>query len=158
MSRFFSPSSFAAGILVGALLGYIAFEGGTSLNTFLASSESQNPSRQSPSTRESSTVSVADQQAGDTVVVESVTVPTPGVWVAVREIIGDDLGNVLGAVRVSAPSTNISVSLLRATEPGQRYAIQLYRDNGDNSFDLSTDSVYVDIDTGERVVAFFTAN
>ena len=158
MSRFFSPSSFAAGIIVGALLGYTAFESGTSFNIFRASSESQNSSYQSPATGESGTVSVVDQLAGDSVIVESVTVPPPGVWVAVREIIGDDLGNVLGAARVSAPGTNVSISLLRVTEPGQRYAIQLYRDNGDNSFDLSADSVYVDVDTGERVVAFFTTN
>lgn len=155
MSRLFSPTSFAAGIIAGALLGFVAFENSTSLDPFRSSPNT--PAAAEQAGNASGAISVADQPAGGSVSVESVTVPPPGVWVAVREIVGSDLGNVLGAARVSGPQTNVTVSLLRATEPNTRYAVELYRDGGNNAFDLSTDSVYVDTDTGERVVAYFTA-
>lgn len=87
--------------------------------------------------------------------IESVTVPPPGVWVAVREVNGTDLGNVLGAERVVGPHGNITVSLLRPTEPNRSYAVQLYRDDNSGNFDPAINSVYVDFDTGARVVAFF---
>jgi hypothetical protein len=104
----------------------------------------------------SGAVSIADQSAGRTVIVESVTVPPPGVWIAVREVNGDALGNVLGAVRVSGPRSNLSVPLLRATLPNSSYAVELYRDDGGNTFDLSSDSVYVDFTSGSPVISYFS--
>ena len=106
--------------------------------------------------QEGGSVSVAPQSAGDTVVVESITVPPPGVWVAVREVADAALGTVLGAVRVKGPKSNIAVPLLRATEPGRTYAIQLYRDDAGGVFDVTMNSIYVDFDTGTRVVTYFT--
>ena len=106
----------------------------------------------------SAALSVLDQRAGMTAVVESVTVPPPGVWVAIHELRGTELGNVLGAARVRVPSSNIVVELLRGTEGGERYAAALYRDDGDDLFDRNADSVYVDFDTGERVAAPFSTN
>lgn len=105
---------------------------------------------------ESGAISVADQPAGEQVVVESVTVPPPGVWVAVREVNGSNLGNVLGATRVVGPHGNIMVALLRPTESNRSYAVELYRDDNNGAFDPSGNSVYVDFDTGARVVAYFT--
>lgn len=105
---------------------------------------------------ESGAISVANQPSGEEVVVESVTVPPPGVWVAVREINGNDLGNVLGATRVVGPHGNVIVSLLRPTEPNRSYAVELYRDDNNGAFDPAVNSVYVDFDTGARVVAYFT--
>jgi len=105
---------------------------------------------------ESGVLSISAQSAGDTVVVGSVSVSSPGVWVAVRETSGSDLGNVLGAARVGGPRGEVPISLLRATEPGRRYAVQLYRDDNSGAFDPATNSVYVDFDTGARVVVYFT--
>lgn len=107
---------------------------------------------------ESGAISVTDQPAGTEVVIESVTVPPPGVWVAVREVSGRDLGNVLGAIRVNGPQSAFSVPLLRATEPGLSYAVELYRDDGDGAFNLATDSVYVDFSTGAPVIAYFATS
>jgi len=87
---------------------------------------------------------------------ESVTVPPPGVWIAVRETNGRDLGNILGAARVVGPHSLVVIPLLRATEPSRLYAIQLYRDDNEGAFDPSNNSVYVDFDTGTRVIAYFT--
>lgn len=120
-------------------------------------SEASETASSSPvlTTTDAGAVSVMDQKAGDTVTVASVTVPPPGVWVAVREVTGDTLGNVLGAVRVHGPLSNVEVPLLRATVPGQVYAVTLYRDDGSPEFDPTQSSVYVDFDTGERVTALF---
>jgi hypothetical protein len=104
----------------------------------------------------SALVSVHNQAAGSDVVVDSVNVPAPGVWVAVEELHSGELGNVLGASRTLAPTNAVDVTLVRPTIPSTTYAVVLYRDNGDGDFNHLTDSVYVDFATGERVVALFT--
>lgn len=152
MMKDFSTRSFLAGVLLGALLAGAWFLGGNAIKFPVSSSP---VTTSTPAVPESGAVSVADQPSGDTVVVESVTVPPPGVWVAVREVQGGELGNVLGAERVGSSRSNFSVHLLRATEPNHPYAIQLYRDDADGVFDLAKNSVYVDFDTGARVVAYF---
>lgn len=148
-------SSFVGGFMLGALLvGMWAFGDTLALPPALTSSLVQKTANIAPP--ESGAISIANQQAGSTVTVDSVTVPPPGVWVAVREVNGNDLGNVLGAARVNGPHANISIPLLRATAPDLSYAVELYRDDGSESFDLANDSVYVDFSTGVPVVAYFT--
>lgn len=151
----FSAGSFVAGVMLGAVLvGAWFFGGDVSLLPF--SSSSLLATTTASSLKESGAVSVADQPAGMSVIVESVTVPPPGVWIAVREVNGSDLGNVLGAARVVGPHGNVAVSLLRPTEPKRSYAVELYRDDNGDAFDPSANSVYVDFDTGARVVSYFT--
>ena len=155
MIQRFSAGSFVVGVMFGALLAgawFFSDAGGLPLTAdpapFIpASDEALAP--------ESGAVSVLDQPPGETVIVESVTVPPPGVWVAVREMNGRDLGNVLGAARVTGPRRPVVVALLRATEPNRSYAIELYRDDNGDAFDPAVNSVYVDFDTGARVVAYF---
>lgn len=156
MMKNFSMSSFVGGFMLGALfVGAWLFGNDASLLPLLPASPLSVSDTKQPAP-ESGAVSVADQPASLQVVVETVTVPPPGVWVAVREVNGNDLGNVLGAVRVDGPRSAVSIPLLRATEPGLPYAIELYRDDGNNTFDLATDSVYVDFATGAPVIARFT--
>ncbi len=154
MVKNFSTNSFVAGVMFGVLLTGAWLYGGTS--SFVPMSPSA-PSATSTAilSQKSGSISVLDQPAGDTVTVESVTVPPPGVWVAVREISAGDLGNVLGAARVNGPRSDISIPLLRATESGRTYAVQLYRDDANDVFDIAVNSVYVDFDTGARVVTYF---
>lgn len=102
-------------------------------------------------------ISVEDQSAGNSVVVDSVHVTVP-VWVAVAEMREDTVMNILGAVPIPGPTDGVHVPLLRSTLPGGTYAIVLYRDDGDGQFDLHKDSVYIDWDSGERVVAPFMTN
>ncbi|MDP2651619.1 MAG: hypothetical protein Q8O94_00590 [bacterium] len=160
MIHSFSMSSFVAGVMLGMLLAGAWFLGSESPLATVFSSSFFSPTatttNTNPTQEESGAVSVTNQLAGDTVTVESVTVAPPGVWVAVREMIGTGLGNVLGAMRVNGPRSSISISLLRATVPNRRYAIQLYRDDGNGIFDVSTNSVYVDFATGAPVIAYFT--
>lgn len=164
MKNYFSVGSFVAGIMLGVFFAGTYFLGDDTLSLPLPILSTGKQALNSPfselentnlPTRGSGAVSVVDQLAGTTVAVESVTVPPPGVWVAVREVTGRNLGNVLGAVRVDGPKSAVSVPLLRATEPNRPYAIQLYRDDGDGSFDLARNSAYVDFDTGASVIAYF---
>lgn len=153
MNKYFSPSSFVAGVMLGLLIaGAWFFEKDLSL---IPSSNSALTTNNENSVSESGAISVANQPAGSEVIVESITVPSPGIWVAVREMNGDNLGNVLGAARVGGPRTGISISLLRATEPDLYYAVELYRDDGGGTFDINVNSVYIDFDTSAPVIARF---
>jgi len=160
MIKSFSANSFIVGIMLGALLAGAWFIGGNSIPVTVPFS--LNSSNNTPVTNtdalppESGAVSVTVQSAGDTVVVESVTVPPPGVWIAVREINNNDLGNVLGAERVNGPRSSISISLLRSTESSHSYAIELYRDDNNGVFDPAINSVYIDFATGVPAIAYFT--
>ncbi len=155
MMKHFSTGSFIVGIILGIMLMSIQYYRGFTIGSeppeslFIATSTV-------PAIKEGGSISIINQMPGNTVTVESITVSSPGVWVAVREIVDNDLGNVLGAVRVNGPASNIIIPLLRSTEPDRRYAIQLYRDDSGKSFDAGINSVYVDFDTGMRAVAYFT--
>jgi len=152
----FSVTSFVLGIAVGLLLTSAWFFGSTYSNDSTTAA-SAILATSTPISTASGAISVENQSAGMVVMVESVTVPPPGVWVAVREVNGNTLGNVLGAMRVGGPRSTVSVPLMRATEPGRSYAVQLYRnDDTTDPFSLTTDSAYVDFDSGEPVVAYFT--
>ncbi len=142
--------------MLGALVAAAWFFSGSGAGLILPSSRlSLSATTTESAELQSGAVSVANQPFGTSVTVESVTVPPPGVWVAIREVNGSDLGNVLGAEHVVGPHSSIVVSLLRSTEPNRTYAVELYRDD-DGAFDPSVNSVYVDFDTGMRVVSYFT--
>jgi len=155
MMQRFSMGSFVAGVMLGALLvgAWFSNDGIKLAPLFSSFSTATTTGSGAP---ESGAVSVANQTPGENVVIESLTVPPPGVWVAVREANGNDLGNVLGAVRVIGPHSSVTVPLLRPTEPNRSYAVQLYRDDNNGTFDPAVNSVYVDFDTGARVVAYFS--
>lgn len=154
---------FVGGVIAGAALAaFVGFSNGMNLqgniDTVLDFSRDLVPVRGNTPIHlsESTAISVKDQQAGMSVFVDAVTVPPPGVWVAVQETdTTGQLGNVLGAGRTHGPVSDFSIPLLRTTEAGREYAIVLYRDDGDSSFDSVNDSVYVDFDSGDRVVALW---
>ena len=154
MKKPFSTNSFVAGLILGTVLTSAWFLGKSASAPFPPSTPLATST--APALSQSNAVSVSNQAAGTAVSIESVTVPPPGVWIAVREMNGNDLGNVLGAVRAGGPRSTISVPLLRATEPGRTYAVELYRPDGTDTFNLAALSVYVDFDTGEPVIAYFT--
>ncbi len=82
-------------------------------------------------------LTAADQPAGDTVAVTGITVATES-WVAVREADGS---RVLGAARVAAGTKSATVELLRATVAGKGYEVVIYTDNGDRIFDMKKDAL-----------------
>jgi hypothetical protein len=154
-------SVFLAGLLFGVcLVSFISFQNGWHITSSPAKEPgiADAPQNESDSTLHdaSGTVAVQKQSAGDSVLVDVVAVAPPGVWVAVHELSSTGLANALGAARVRTASENVVVPLLRGTVPRSAYAIVLYRDDGDDVFTLGKDSIYVDFDTGERVIASFT--
>ena len=150
--------SFVAGVLLG-LVGAIAWFSGDlpalPISPFSDEAHTTLNSDKNMITSQTGAVSVVSQKAGMSVRIESVTVPPPGVWIAVRELVCHELGNVLGALRVGGPRTDMTVSLLRATIPDQRYAALLYRDDGNGIFDPASDSIYIDLDTSLPALVYF---
>ena len=103
-------------------------------------------------TSDSESVSVSNQAAGTSIMLSSVTFSETG-WVAVR----DDRGWTLGAKRFDAGTqSNIAVTLLRATEAGQRYQVLLYIDDGDRLFDVKKE-ILVTRSDGSVAGAMFSA-
>ena len=154
----FSINSFVAGIMLGALLAGAYFLGNdvVGLPFFSAGNTALDNSNLKSVGGSSGAISLVNQPAGAVVTIESLLVPSPNVWVAVREVRQNSLGNVLGAERVAGSQKNFTVSLLRATTANQSYAVQLYRDDGNGTFDPATNSTYIDFDTGAPVVSYFT--
>lgn len=102
-------------------------------------------------------LSVGLQSAGSVVAVSRVNVPPPGVWVVVGELREGMVWRALGAARVRDTTNDIRVDLLRPTVSGEQYAVLLYRDDGDEVFELRGDSAYIDYESGEAVTTSFVA-
>lgn len=94
-------------------------------------------------------VTVADQTAGNTVMVTSAALPQRG-WVAIRD--GNDW--TLGAERIEAGTSSTTVTLLRNTVAGKAYKAVLYLDNGNGAFDLHGDTLVVGADGMPVSVSF----
>ena len=157
--------TFIGGLVVGVLLSIAWFYGNATWNVALTPNQQATASSTAPlsaaalvtATSTSAALAVSDQPAGGSVTIESVSVPPPGVWAAVREVNAGTLGNVLGAARAGGPRTNVVVPLLRATMPGRTYAVELYRASVATSsvFDLTSASVYVALSSGKPVIVYF---
>lgn len=103
-------------------------------------------------------VRVGNQKAGGSVHVDMVDVAAPGAWVVVAEMRDGEVWRALGAARAKAPASDLTVKLLRPTTAGNTYSVLLYRDDGDETFELHGDSVYIDFGSGKRVEDSFTTN
>jgi hypothetical protein len=101
-------------------------------------------------------VTAANQAAGATATISSVTLPATG-WVAIREEGGANVsGRILGARRLTAGThNNVSVTLLKPTVAGQTYYATVYRDNGDGSFAKASDFLLTV--NGQPIVSIFRA-
>lgn len=89
----------------------------------------------------SGSVDIEEQQAGMSVVIEGAVFPTDEGWIGVRDYTDGQLGSILGVARYSKEQGLIpsEITLLRATESGNDYAIVFYSENGDRDFNLATD-------------------
>ena len=81
-------------------------------------------------------IEIADQAAAMTVKIDSATYPVEEGWIAVRDYQDDKEGYVLGAVRFSRADGLVpaEIVLTRPTVAGQKYAISLYKEGGDNDW------------------------
>jgi len=104
----------------------------------------------------SASARVSNQPAGKAVVVSGVDLPQES-WIVVHEVIAGHIANALGAaLRPSGMHENVIVDLLRQTEPENQYAIVLYADNGNRTFELRTDQPILNRD-GDPIIRTFTA-
>lgn len=100
---------------------------------------------------------VLTQPSGSQVIVQNVALEVPG-WLVIHEVTDGLIGNALGAARRDAGShDNVSIDLLRETMPGQTYALILYRDNGNKTFEIHGDMPMVDT-SGVPLVTTFETN
>ena len=99
-------------------------------------------------------VSIDNQRAGSLVFIKHTEVSKP-TWIAIREVVNDSIGNVLGAGMVTGATDDVPVTLLRATKAGGEYAVFLYQDDGNGQFDSKKDLLITQ--NGVPVAAEFVA-
>lgn len=89
---------------------------------------------------------VADQDASNSISLESAIYPISEGWIGVREYDNEKLGFILGVVRFSESHGLVpsSIALQRSTIPGRDYAVVIFTEDGDYDFSLAGD---VQIDT-----------
>lgn len=151
------------GVMVGVLLttawntlGSKAAPGDITATSTPATSTAA-ASTSTPTTAPKSTtgapVVVEDQPAGGSVAIKSLNIARP-TWVVVYVSREGKPGNALGARLYFAGDKKGTVSLLRATQAGQRYFVGLSVDNGDRVFSLSKDLPLADADGGPLWATF----
>ncbi|MEY2665086.1 MAG: hypothetical protein RLZZ480_191 [Candidatus Parcubacteria bacterium] len=81
-------------------------------------------------------IKITDQAAGKSVKIDSATYPVEEGWIAVRDYQDDKEGFVLGAVRFSKRDGLVpsEIELVRPTVAGKKYAISLYKEDGDTDW------------------------
>jgi len=86
-------------------------------------------------------VTVNDQPASNSIVLESATYPISEGWIGVREYNQENLGHILGVVRFSESQGLVpdEITLQRSTTAGRDYAVVIYTENGDVGFNLGED-------------------
>lgn len=109
----------------------------TTVSTTPAVVESTNnvPKGTVTATSDGESVSVANQPAGTSVALSSMSL-THATWVAVR----DDM-SILGAAWFPSSATAGTVELQRGTQSGKSYRVVMYVDDGDKKFDMHADQL-----------------
>lgn len=87
-------------------------------------------------------ITVSDQNAGASIVMENATYPIKEGWVGVRDYSDGQLGALLGVVRFSEKDGLVpkTIELQRATKAGNEYAVVIYQENSDHEFNLAEDA------------------
>lgn len=104
------------------------------------------------------TLVVGDQNFGDTVFVDNITLDRTS-WIVVYEDNQGTAGSILGAQLYDTGAyEEIEVSLLRGTTPEAKYYVKIHADDGDRQFDFRRDVAVVDGDGVEVVANFMTGS
>lgn len=149
--------SFIFGLLIGGLLVW-AFVGGNAAEPKddmnkedAAESATSTEETAATSTPEEVTmatlpvgegkVTVADKKAGREVKLGEVTYPIEEGWIGVREYNDGKLGYINGVIRFSKAGNMVptTIPLVTPTVAGREYAVMMYTNGGDKSFNSATD-------------------
>lgn len=147
--------AFVVGLLIGGMLVW-AFSGPSDnakkddkkMDEVTASTTIETADSSAPDAMEvgEANIKVADQAAGNTVKIDGATYPVEEGWIAIRDYQDDKEGNVLGAMRFSKRDglNPMEIELTRPTIAGQKYAISLYEETGDNDWggDKKLDGIF----------------
>jgi hypothetical protein len=147
--------AFVVGLLIGGMLVW-AFSGPSDnakkddkkMDEVTASTTTETTDSSAPAAIEvgDANIKVADQAAGNTVKIDAATYPVEEGWIAIRDYQDDKEGMVLGAMRFSKRDglNPMDIELTRPTVAGQKYAISLYEETGDNDWgdDIKLDGVF----------------
>lgn len=152
--------AFVVGLLIGGMLVW-AFSGPSDTKktddvktdevTETTSNESEDSMTDENGTptlavAESADIVIKDQPAGTSVAIDSAVYPHEEGWIAVRDYQDDKEGYVLGAVRFSKADGLVptEIVLTRPTVAGQKYAISLYKETGDNDWgdDIKLEGIF----------------
>jgi len=88
-----------------------------------------------------STLSTDNQKAGTAVIIKSANLEFPS-WIAVREDIDGEFGNILGAQYLpEGVYQDVDVELLRGIIPSGVYHAVIYADDGDRVFNYKKDNL-----------------
>lgn len=90
-------------------------------------------------------ISVQNQKAGSSVVVDTISVKNIS-WAVITEDIAGKPGRILGAQKVLPGEIKTQVDLLRETVSGNTYHAIIYQDDGDGKFDFKVDSPILNVD------------
>lgn len=96
---------------------------------------------------------VEDQKASKFIEMKSAEYPVAEGWVGIRQYDNDKLGYILGVNRFSQEQGLVpgKLELVYPTTPGKKYAVVVFKENGDRKFNLADDT---QIDT---IYSTFTA-
>jgi len=160
-----SIAFFAGGIVVGLIIGAFVFKPSTTSAPTTDSNYQDNKTDDTvlnPSSNVGGSQSVAysvrsqNQAAGSRVTIPFVSMQNGG-WVAIREDNSGEMGNILGAQKLSTGvHTNVTVDLLRDTESGRVYHVVVYEEDGDGVFDQRADTLVAV--NGQYIDSTFVAN
>ena len=158
--------AFVVGLLIGGMLVW-AFSGPSKTtpkdeqktDEVTASTTDKNPDEASKGNTPAKLnvgegkIVVEDQAATKFIEMKSAEYPVEEGWIGVRQYDNDKLGYILGVNRFSAEQGLVpeKIELLYATTPGKKYAVVIFKEDGDRKFNLGGD---VQLDT---IYSTFTA-
>lgn len=149
--------AFIVGLLIGGMLVW-AFSGPTdqkntddakkdemtASTTDEVATETEETADTAPALKvaEEGVIVINDQPAASTVAIESATYPIGEGWIGVRQYNNDELGYILGVVRFSESQGLVpeEIILQTPTKAGSKYAVVVFREDGDFDFNLSGDA------------------
>jgi hypothetical protein len=147
--------AFVVGLLIGGMLVW-AFSGPSDKKTDEVNSDEKTASTTMESEEmtleaedaaptlkvaEKGEIVIKDQPAASTVKIDSATYPVGEGWIGVRQYNDDKLGYILGVVRFSESQGLIpeDIILQTPTTAGKKYAVVVFKEDGDFDFNLSGD-------------------
>lgn len=146
--------AFVVGLLIGGMLVW-AFSGPSDKKEMKDEMETKKVETVEISTKEKmnedgtpklsvgeGNIVVKDQKASKSIVMDNATYPVAEGWVGVREYTDDNLGYILGVNRFSESQGLVpeNIELVVSTTPGKKYAVVVYKEDGDFDFNLAGDT------------------